>query len=261
MPTSPSSDATTTTADDSPTDLDTPGSRNIPVERSTCPTSYVPLCRRAGQAPPHARYAGVPLRCKRCLHHLKQVPRANVGFLNLHGARKLQKWEELYRTLTVKGCTFCRSGNPPPRLGKPPTHHDWQWAGNNRSTGDRQGEGVGVLWWNSLTWKQLQGDCREYMWIAGKILNILVLTGVVYLSVTQELDTNNCQIMKCIRDDVARWGVEKEVLLIGDFNGHIQPLDGYQNVNRSFMLQLAEELSLEIADLRTHYEGVLTWCA
>lgn len=72
-------------------------------------------------------------------------------------------------------------------------------------------------------------------------------------------NSNNCQIIKCIRDDPAHWGVEKEVLLMGDFNGHIQPLDRYQDANGSLMLQLAEELSLGVANLHNDCESVFTW--
>ncbi|KAH6930906.1 hypothetical protein HPB50_020813 [Hyalomma asiaticum] len=66
------------------------------------------------------------------------------------------------------------------------------------------------------------------------------------------LDDNYYQNVKFIRDNVAHWGMEKEVLYVatevlpmGHFNGDIQPLVGYQEVNSFLMLQQAEGHSLE----------------
>lgn len=48
---------------------------------------------------------------------------------------------------------------------------------------------------------------------------------------------------------------------MGDFNGHVQLIDGYQDRNGGLMLQLAERLSLEVANLRPDCIGETTWSA
>ncbi|KAH6924587.1 hypothetical protein HPB50_019625 [Hyalomma asiaticum] len=96
---------------------------------------------------------------------------------------------------------------------------------------------------------------------SGELLGMPVILGVVYLSVARVEDVGNCQIVECIKKDVIRWAEGKQVLLMGDFNGHIQPLDGHQDVNGSLLVQLAEDLSLEVTNLRSDCEGMVTWCA
>ncbi|KAH9367511.1 hypothetical protein HPB48_009065 [Haemaphysalis longicornis] len=48
---------------------------------------------------------------------------------------------------------------------------------------------------------------------------------------------------------------------MGDFNGHIQAIDGFQDYNGNLMVGLTEKLSLEIANLRGDCEGDFTWRA
>ncbi|KAH7971694.1 hypothetical protein HPB52_002351 [Rhipicephalus sanguineus] len=58
-----------------------------------------------------------------------------------------------------------------------------------------------------------------------------------------------------------RWGSNREVLIMGDFNGHVQSTDGFQDHNGALMLQLAETFSLEVANLRPDCIGETTWSA
>ncbi|KAH7958582.1 hypothetical protein HPB49_003068 [Dermacentor silvarum] len=112
-------------------------------------------------------------------------------------------------------------------IEEPPIHPQWHWAGTNRGPSGRKGGGIGVLW----------------------------------RAVDRGHNVGNMHIMHCIREDVSRWATGKEVLLLGDFNGHIQPLDGFQDRNGELLLQTAQDLSLEGLNLRPDCEGEFTWCA
>ncbi|KAH8040348.1 hypothetical protein HPB51_010128 [Rhipicephalus microplus] len=82
-----------------------------------------------------------PLRRKHHPHCRPRIPGTNRGFPNLHGARKPRKWEELYRTIIAEDISlFPVAETHLQDLEEPPTPLDWQWAGNNRSVGDRKGE-------------------------------------------------------------------------------------------------------------------------
>ncbi|KAM7298924.1 uncharacterized protein ISCGN_019491 [Ixodes scapularis] len=48
---------------------------------------------------------------------------------------------------------------------------------------------------------------------------------------------------------------------MGDFNGHLSELDGWEDSNGRRLLWLAEELQLEVLNLRSTCEGQFTWCA
>ncbi|XP_049267414.1 uncharacterized protein LOC125756576 [Rhipicephalus sanguineus] len=99
------------------------------------------------------------------------------------------------------------------------------------------------------------------MWLRGSILGIPVIVGVVYLAVSNGQHDGNARIMKCVSTDVQRWAADREVLLMGDFNGHLQALDGFQDFNGDLVELTARELNLEIANLRSDCEGEFTWCA
>lgn len=53
----------------------------------------------------------------------------------------------------------------------------------------------------------------------------------------------------------------KEVLICGDFNGHIQSTDWYQDSNGSILLETTRASSLDVLNLRPDYEREFTWCA
>ncbi|KAH7932191.1 hypothetical protein HPB52_024832 [Rhipicephalus sanguineus] len=151
----------------------------------------------------------------------------HVGFLNLHGARTASKWEELY-----------------------------QMMGESR-----KGGGIGFLWKTRSAWKKLDSPCVEHMWVEGYLQGLPVLVGVVYFAVSAGADAGNSSMAQCIREDVARWASHREVLIMGDFNGHLQALDGFQDTNGELLLTLARTLALEVLNLRPECEGQYTWSA
>lgn len=146
-------------------------------------------------------------------------------------------------------------------LERPPVNPLWNWAGCNRESTSRKGGGVGFLWREGSTWTPLEDSCVEHTWLSGYIHATPVLACVVYLGVSSNQHSENTNVVRCIRHDIERWGHSREVLILGDFNGHIQELDGYTDHNGKLLLEMAQELSLEIANLRADCEGTCTWCA
>lgn len=186
----------------------------------------------------------------------------NVGFLNIHGARKQNKWEELYRNLDAENvCLFAVTETHLRGLEAPPVHPDWHWLGRNRHGEGRKGGGIGFLWRKGSSWEEIPCACSEHLWVSGNLIDVPTAVGVVYLTVTRGHHEGNAEVMRCIADEVHRWADSKEVLLIGDFNGHIQPLDGFQDSNGELLLQTADALDLKVLNLRADCEGEFTWCA
>ncbi|KAH7985912.1 hypothetical protein HPB49_026218 [Dermacentor silvarum] len=169
----------------------------------------------------------------------------------MHGARKRSKWEELYQMLDAEDMLlYAVAETHLLGIEEPPVDLKWQWAGCNRVQGARKGGGVGILWRSDAgnIWTKLEGPCNEHMWLAGSILGMPVIMAVLYLSVDRGQNVENQDIIQ-------------EVLVMGDFNGHVQLIDGYQDRNGGLMLQLAERLSLEVANLRPDCIGETTWSA
>ncbi|KAL3211040.1 hypothetical protein MRX96_036663 [Rhipicephalus microplus] len=82
----------------------------------------------------------------------------------MHGARREQKWGELYNALRDEEFSLCAVAETHLRnLEEPPIQPDWHWTGQNRSGQSHKGGGVGVLWRHDLHWQRLDGECRDHM--------------------------------------------------------------------------------------------------
>ncbi|KAH7963682.1 hypothetical protein HPB52_022410 [Rhipicephalus sanguineus] len=215
-------------------------------------------------AAPKVANANPPMsRKRRRRHHYERTnAKVTVGFLNLHGARMVAKWTELYKTLKEENIVLYGVAKTHLReLEEPPIDPEWQWVGCNRTGGCRKGGGVGVLWRSNTAWMPMKGPCVEHIWVSGNLLGESVLFGEVYLMVTSGAHDGNAKVLQCIAEDVKRWGADREVLLMGDFNGHIPATDGFFDYNGQLLLRCAEQLSLDIVNLRANCEGCFTWCA
>ncbi|KAH6947369.1 hypothetical protein HPB50_018522 [Hyalomma asiaticum] len=179
----------------------------------------------------------------------------NVAFLNLNGARKASKLAELYTAISSEAVTLYAVAETHLRnLEEPPVHSGWQWAGFNRTGEYRKGGGVGVLWCNSSAWVPMAGPCEEHLWVSGSIVGIPVLVGVVCLTATRGHHEGNDRVMQCIIEDVQQWTPQYEILLLGDFNGHIQCIDGYQDRNGELSVRALRRIIRE-QEVRTISRG------
>ncbi|KAH6945790.1 hypothetical protein HPB50_009948 [Hyalomma asiaticum] len=139
-------------------------------------------------------------------------------------------------------------------LEEPPTHKDWCWVGNNRSGSNRKGGGVGFLWRRDTQWQGVGRNCMDHMWLTGDIMGTSVAVCVIYMAVSGTRLEANEALIECVASD-------REILILGDFNGHISELDGYTDPNGNLLLWLAERLQLNIANLDPRCEGKYTGCA
>ncbi|KAL3217977.1 hypothetical protein MRX96_031891 [Rhipicephalus microplus] len=115
------------------------------------------------------------LKSRRRHHHRKRTTtNVNVGFLNLHGARKAAKWAELYKTLNSEKIALYGVVETHLReLEEPPVDPEWQWVGCNRTGDCRKGGGAGVLWRSNTAWMPMKGPCAEHIWVSGTILGCM----------------------------------------------------------------------------------------
>ncbi|KAL3214833.1 hypothetical protein MRX96_051417 [Rhipicephalus microplus] len=97
--------------------------------------------------------------------------------------------------------------------------------------------------------------------MTGAILGMPVLVAVLYFSVDPGQNAQNRCITQCIAEDIQRWGSNREILNMRDFNGHVQIIDGFQEHNGALMLQLTETFSLAFTNFRPDCIGETTWSA
>ncbi|KAH7985355.1 hypothetical protein HPB49_026464 [Dermacentor silvarum] len=146
-------------------------------------------------------------------------------------------------------------------LSPRPVHHRWCWAARNRTGNDRKGGGVGLLWRCDLHRRMVDGDCADHLWAIGDVLGRPTAICVLYLSVDNKQRIANGQLAECIRADARTLAAGKQCIIVGDFNGHLNELDGFTDSNGQLLLQMAEDLQLEIANLGSSCDGQVTWCA
>lgn len=89
----------------------------------------------------------------------------------------------------------------------------------------------------------------EHMWVEGYLQGLPALVGVAYFALSARIHAGNSGMTQCIVEDVTRWAIQHEVL-IGDFNGHLQALDGFQDANVDLLMTLAHTLALDVVNLR-----------
>ncbi|KAM7313853.1 hypothetical protein ISCGN_003640 [Ixodes scapularis] len=185
-----------------------------------------------------------------------------VGFLNLQGARREQKWEELFNQLESEGMAIFGVAETHLRdLEEPPVRPGWHWAGCNRQEGQRRGGGVGVLWRDTTVWLRTLDECRDHIWVEGELLQTQVSVCIVYLSVGSARDEENEATIACVTKDIKALEKGRNILIMGDFNGHLHELDGWEDANGRRLLNLADEFQLELVNLRASCKGQYTWCA
>ncbi|KAL3245711.1 hypothetical protein MRX96_058238 [Rhipicephalus microplus] len=84
------------------------------------------------------------------------------------------------------------------------------------------------------------------------------LSYVIYFSVDPGQNSENRGIAQCIAEDIQRWGSNREILIMVDFSGRVQSIDGFEDHHNGLMLQLAETFSPEVANLRPDCVGDTT---
>lgn len=83
---------------------------------------------------------------------------------------------------------------------------------------------------------------------------------MLYLTVLPKHQEANAKLMPCVLNDAQQWAKNKEIINADDFNGHMSELGGSMHANDRLLLQLAEDLRLEMANLGQRCERKLTWC-
>ncbi|KAH7975017.1 hypothetical protein HPB49_022834 [Dermacentor silvarum] len=231
-----------------------PGHQPIPHGRRLGPPPYVH---------PEAPATIVKTGQKR-LRRRKRKRRVDfkVRFLNMNGARHEAKWEELYRMVSPEQISlYAVAETHLGDLGEPPVHPEWCWAGTSRDSRSRKGGGVGVLWRRTLSWQRDMGNCTEHKWITGELLRVPTAICVGYFSVHNVHSEVNSQLVECLCGDIRRMANGKELLIVGDFNGHLSELDGYTDAKGDHLRHLAARLEVQIANLGPRCHGQYTWCA
>lgn len=66
---------------------------------------------------------------------------------------------------------------------------------------------------------------------------------------------------KSVRRDARRWATDRELTILGDFNGHLGELDGHTDFNGMLVVGLAEDIHLSILNLDQQCMGQFTWYA
>ncbi|KAH7956453.1 hypothetical protein HPB52_009917 [Rhipicephalus sanguineus] len=182
-----------------------------------------------------------------------------VGFLNMQGGRTEQKWGELVKIMHEEHFALMAVAETHLRDQEvPPSDTGFAWEGCNRQNGERRGGGLGCMWRLPQQWTRIKAECSEHMWLSGNIAGRWIALAVVYLWTGAQMQKNT-EICQCLRGDVEDVRREAEIIIMGDFNAHLEDLDGRTDANGRLLQELACSAGLVIANLTEKCCGMTTW--
>ncbi|XP_037528584.1 uncharacterized protein LOC119405827 [Rhipicephalus sanguineus] len=181
-----------------------------------------------------------------------------VFYLNLQGGRKEAKWAELFLLLQKENVTVaCLTETHLRDEETPPPNRQFVWSGLNRTKGERKGGGLGFLTKVDTQWDRVQRDCEEHMWLTGEIGGIEIALGLLYLWTGREVHQRNTESLACLEKDITQ--INRPVVVVGDFNAHIEALDGTTDSAGRLLLEWTERLGLTLLNATEKCMGRITW--
>ena len=129
-----------------------------------------------------------------------------------------------------------------------------------RDIEEKRGGGIMILYRNSqnLQMEKKESTCRDMLTIKMSIYNKDFLLIIVYFSVIQKETEETNEKIK--REVEKLFEGEEEVIIVGDFNGHINGL-GYQKQDRNgdMILEWINNNNMVLLNLDDKCEGNITW--
>lgn len=189
-------------------------------------------------------------------------PKFNIAYINMQGGERIGKWIEITNSMIEENLDIYLVTETHLReQDLPPLEKGFGWIGQNRKGREKKGGGVGVLY-REKTGLQVVNitRCEEHIWCTIKAEESNLHIAVIYMATRKE-DTNwNQGLWRCLEKDML--GIRKmneSIAILGDFNGHLLELDGFEDENGRNMVEFAERHNLQILNLYGKCEGKVTW--
>lgn len=110
-----------------------------------------------------------------------------------------------------------------------------------------------------MNWQRVKQECKEHLWLKGKVAGEQTLLGFVYLWTGANAKEENKKMLECIASDINELGGGCEIIILGDMNAHIEDMDGYTDSTGSMMLDMCERHDLVVCNSTEKCEGHITW--
>lgn len=120
-------------------------------------------------------------------------------------------------------------------------------------------------WWSwgavegRRQWARVRADCKEHMWMTGKVGRTAVAVAIVYMG-TGSAPSTNAELYECLQKDITVLEGDHEVIILGDFNAHLEEL-GHNDSEGRRLLQLTQAKHMVIANLSEKCTVRVTWTA
>lgn len=179
----------------------------------------------------------------------------------MQGGRGEGKWNEVAAMMDKEEISIFGLAETHLR-GKecPPIFPGLVWEGCNRQGEMRKGGGVGVLFRDNEQWSRTKVECCEHMWMRGTVKGTPLAVAVVYWWTGKGSKEKNKEMAKCLNEDVQEMRNHgDDIILLGDFNAHIEELDGRRDGNGQYLLDLIETNDLVLGNTLSTCEGKYTW--
>ena len=93
------------------------------------------------------------------------------------------------------------------------------------------------------------------MWINGKSGGLDTILGFMYLKTGSDAGEENAQHFTCISEDVRKIGTNREIIILGDMNTHLEDFDGHTDTTGGMLEELCEALDLVLVNAQVKCDG------
>ncbi|KAG0414752.1 hypothetical protein HPB47_008081 [Ixodes persulcatus] len=107
-------------------------------------------------------------------------------------------------------------------------HRDTQSCAGRRVTEreERGGEETLGYFAPNQGWVRARPSCREHLWMTGMLAGCKTAVAMFYMWTGRTAKERNSELWECLRVDIGDLHGEYHILLMGDFNAHLDSLDG-----------------------------------
>ncbi|KAL3213268.1 hypothetical protein MRX96_035539 [Rhipicephalus microplus] len=95
---------------------------------------------------------------------------------------------------------------------------------------------MGLLWLREQQWQREDRDCADHMWMTDDLMGISSGVCLEYMAVQGAYYAENERLLECVLEGVERLAGCRQVLILGDFNGHTSELNGYADANGKLLI-------------------------
>lgn len=196
--------------------------------------------------------------------HEERENNTYIAFQNIQGGKcNVIKWTEMLQYCEMDKIVFMGVIETNLKIDEDIPIKSWAdeqgWKWHNGNVANEARGGIGILWKEGTIKVDILQTDDNVIWARVMVKNsISFIVGLVYLKPGTKYINRNIEIIEKISEFVASYPNDK-IIIMGDFNAHIQELDKKENSNGYLMRKFMDSANMIIGNCTSKYSGGSTW--